>query len=255
MADFLFLVQLLMVMKLAVLNKTSSAEIILISVNSSEIVLLPSGLRVEEMEHRWDDIRWIHRPLEKNGSSFEHRRGELARGMTKQSWDARVVSLKRNLTTCDHRRCELLRDGSLRFSKVQTEDSGIYSLEVFYKNGTIRMKKDFQLRVEGLIIAESQRTENETDYMPGLICCLLLLPMLFFIVFFTLRRRRRNRKKKISGPTEENVYLSMHGPHGNMRKDENKAKQEIPEEPTYVLFNPTVSMETVDVGGERNIHV
>ncbi|XP_067380216.1 uncharacterized protein [Channa argus] len=250
MADFLFLVQLLMVMKLAVLNKTSSAEIILISVNSSEIVLLPSGLRVEEMEHRWDDIRWIHRPLEKNGSSFEHRRGELARGMTKQSWDARVVSLKRNLTTCDHRRCELLRDGSLRFSKVQTEDSGIYSLEVFYKNGTIRMKKDFQLRVE-----ESQRTENETDYMPGLICCLLLLPMLFFIVFFTLRRRRRNRKKKISGPTEENVYLSMHGPHGNMRKDENKAKQEIPEEPTYVLFNPTVSMETVDVGGERNIHV
>ncbi|KAF3697489.1 hypothetical protein EXN66_Car013169 [Channa argus] len=162
---------------------TISSEIILISVNSSEIVLLPSGLRVEEMEHRWDDIRWIHRPLEKNGSSFEHRRGELARGMTKQSWDARVVSLKRNLTTCDHRRCELLRDGSLRFSKVQTEDSGIYSLEVFYKNGTIRMKKDFQLRVEG--------------------------------------------------PTEENVYLSMHGPHGNMRKDENKAKQEIPEEPTY----------------------
>lgn len=102
--------------------------------------MLPSGLQVKEAELRWDDIKWIHRSPQRRQ-------------------DAMLVSLKRNMTTCEHGRCELLTDGSLNFSRVQAEDSGTYTLEVFYKNGTVRKKTDYKLRVEG----ESTTAETQTN--------------------------------------------------------------------------------------------
>ncbi|KAK2852069.1 hypothetical protein Q5P01_008345 [Channa striata] len=213
------------------LKKTSSAEITSLSVRSSGAVVLPSGLHVEETEHKWDDVRWSHRPQlspEKNG--------------TTQSWDHRqfilVVSLKRNMTTCEHRRCELLSNGSLRFSRVQTEDSGIYSLEVFYENGTMRIKTDVRLTVE------ENPTDVQSDNTSVFIYCLpiFFLLLLFFIILFVLRWRR-NGEKKISGPSEENVYVSMRGRRGNTRNDEDKQKRQTEEEPTYV-----------DVGGGRSVY-
>lgn len=112
--------------------------------------MLRSGLQVEELEHRWDDIRWLHHrlPSSLNGT-MEHTQGV---------W---LLSLKGNETTCDHGRCKLLPDGSLNFSRVQTEDSGNYMLEMFYKNGTVRPKRDFELQVEG----ESTSPETQTNTM------------------------------------------------------------------------------------------
>lgn len=84
-------------------------------------------------------------------------------GSIQHSWDVRwthlhlVLSLKKNMTTCHHGRCELLSNGSLRFSRVQTEDSGNYSVEVFHENGTRLMRTHFLLRVEA---AGGSRTPN-----------------------------------------------------------------------------------------------
>lgn len=102
------------------MTPAASAEII--TARSGEAVLLTSDLQGPRLEHR-KDIRWTHLYL--------------------------VMSLKNNVTTCHHRRCELLNDGSLSFSRVQTADSGNYSLEVFDERGKLLMKKDFLLRVEG----------------------------------------------------------------------------------------------------------
>lgn len=60
-----------------------------------------------------------------------------------------LMSLKKNMSSCHHSRCELLKNGSLRFSRVQAEDSGNYSLEVFDEDGQLLSKSDFLLIVKG----------------------------------------------------------------------------------------------------------
>lgn len=108
--------------------------------------MLPSGLQVEELKLRLDDIRWLHHRLEDRK-------------------EVRLLALKRNETTCVHRRCELLRNGSLHFTTLQTKDSGNYTLEVFYKNGTVRTKRDFELQVEGESMSrETQTNTNKSFY-------------------------------------------------------------------------------------------
>lgn len=102
------------------MTPVASAEII--TARSGEAVLLTSDLQGPELERR-KDVRWTHLHL--------------------------VVSLKNNVTTCHHGRCELLSNGSLSFSRVQTADSGNYSLEVFDEEGKRLYRKDFLLRVEG----------------------------------------------------------------------------------------------------------
>lgn len=72
-----------------------------------------------------------------------------------------VVSSKNNYT-CHHKRCELLRNGSLRFSRVQPADSGRYSLQVFNKTGYLQSTKVFLLRVEG----ESRTEEYQPTHIP-----------------------------------------------------------------------------------------
>lgn len=76
-------------------------------------------------------------------------------GPVNNKWDFRWTQLpsqlltpKNNNRTCGGGRCELLRNGSLRFSRVQTADAGNYSLQVFDEGGKRKMDKVILLRVE-----------------------------------------------------------------------------------------------------------
>lgn len=97
---------------------------------SGEAVQLSSNLTGAGLTHG-QDVRWTHLNL--------------------------LLSLNKNFTTCHHGRCELLSDGSLRFSRVQTEDSGSYRLQVFDKRGKRLQDKDFVLQVAP---GESQPTDS-----------------------------------------------------------------------------------------------
>ncbi|XP_026166089.1 uncharacterized protein LOC113132319 isoform X2 [Mastacembelus armatus] len=189
----LLLVQLLMM----TMMKTAKTKIIIVSALSGETLLLhpQSDLPSLGLEHRWD-VRWTHPHL--------------------------VLSTKNNQTRCDHGRCELLSNGSLRFSPVQIEDSGNYSLEVFDEEGKRLLKKDFLLQVED---------DGQTDHVALLICCFLLMCLLLFFSIFILRRRRIQRTSA-AGPSGENVYVMMHGHRGNKKRCEDE-KQEREEESLY----------------------
>lgn len=58
-----------------------------------------------------------------------------------------VVSVKNNVTTCPHRRCKLVADGSLRFSHVLSEDEGNYWMQAFDERGNRVKIISFQLLV------------------------------------------------------------------------------------------------------------
>lgn len=137
------------------MTPVANAENKTVSASCGETVELPSGLQTEEMALRWDDIRWFHHQLG-NRTICPSRDCEQLRRTRRE---IRLLSLKKNVTTCVHGRCMLLNNGSLRFSIVQAEDSGKYTLEVFYENGTARTKKDFELQVEG----ESMSPETQTN--------------------------------------------------------------------------------------------
>lgn len=64
-------------------------------------------------------------------------------------WTHPHLLLNNRTTKCHHGRCELLRNGSLRFSQVQPQDSGTYTLEVYDESGVMKEKKVFQLQVKG----------------------------------------------------------------------------------------------------------
>lgn len=73
----------------------------------------------------------------------------------KPGWDVRwtnhahlLVSLKNNKTNGHLGHYVLLRDGSLSFSRVHTEDSGQYRLEVYDERGARMKTKYFELQVE-----------------------------------------------------------------------------------------------------------
>lgn len=127
-----FTVFISMVIVMCVWPLTPAADVQSVSAVSGKTVLLPSDLRGGRMNSRWD-VRWTHLHL----------------------W----LSLKNNMTTCHHRRCQLLSDGSLNFSQVQAADAGNYSLEVFDGEGKRLLRRDFLLTVEG----ETPNTCSWTD--------------------------------------------------------------------------------------------
>ncbi|XP_034008654.1 uncharacterized protein LOC117500064 [Trematomus bernacchii] len=101
-----------------------------IKAHSGGAVLLTSDLQLQLKQ----DVRWTHPDL--------------------------LVSLKNNVTACPHGRCQLLRDGSLRFSRVQPGDSGNYSLQVYEEDGTRVLRRDFLLLVES---SQSGRGSSGSD--------------------------------------------------------------------------------------------
>ncbi|XP_068565428.1 uncharacterized protein [Cebidichthys violaceus] len=197
---------LILMMKMMMMSEgrpflSYSVSTVTITAHSGGAILLSSDLQVLRSGQ---DVRWTNTHL--------------------------VMSLKTNVTTCHHGRCELLSDGSLRFNRVQTEDAGSYSLEVFEEEGKLLMKKHFVLRVEDT---------SSSMVVSVLVGCLLLLLLLFIILFFL--RRRRNQRMRTSDPLEEHVYVVMHSHHGNKKKD---GDDEEKQESNYVSCNPVVSMET-----------
>ncbi|XP_041808742.1 uncharacterized protein LOC121617611 isoform X2 [Chelmon rostratus] len=176
----------------------------IITAHSGEAVLLNADLQEVGVRHR-PDVRWTHPHL--------------------------VMSLKSNVTTCHHGRCELLKNGSLRFGRVAVADSGNYSLQVFDEDGTRLKTRDFLLIVE----AESSSSSVVLSVLMGVIPLLL-----FFIIIFIIMRRRNQRMRKTTGQLQENVYVVMHSNPGNKSKDEEEEREE---ECHYVPCDPVVSME------------
>ncbi|XP_049447898.1 uncharacterized protein LOC125898208 [Epinephelus fuscoguttatus] len=197
----------LLILMMTMMMKSDAASAEIVTARSGGAVLLTPPLQTPRNRQ---DVRWTHPRL--------------------------VMSLKKNVTTCHHGRCELLSDGSLSFSRVQSDDSGSYSLEVFDQDGTRLLKKDFLLTVEDP--SSSSSSSSSSVVVSVLVCCFLLL-LLLFIIFFILRRRRRSQGTNPTGPLEENVYVTMHGHHGN----KGKAIEEK-QESHYVPCHPVVSMET-----------
>lgn len=64
-------------------------------------------------------------------------------------WTQDRLLVHNKTTKCHHGRCEVLRNGSLRFSQVQPQDSGTYTLKVYDESGVLKEKKVFQLQVKG----------------------------------------------------------------------------------------------------------
>ncbi|XP_023136764.1 uncharacterized protein LOC111575713 [Amphiprion ocellaris] len=202
-----------------------SSEIITVSAGGD--VLLPSGLPTQLQ----GDVRWTHRHL----------------------------LLRKNQTSaCLHGRCELLRDGSLRFSRVQTGDGGNYTLEVFDEGGKLLHRKDFLLQVEDV--------SSSIKSLTFILCLLLSFLLLLLIVIFILRRR--SQRTTITGVKEENVYMVMHGRRGNKEeniysvmhgrrgnKEEEEAKQEKEAESLYVPCRAPGSMETKITVEDEDIYV
>ncbi|KAM9333839.1 uncharacterized protein KZ484_018814 isoform 1-T2 [Pholidichthys leucotaenia] len=237
MLDWLWILMMMMM-----LMKTEAVSIETISVISGEGVLLYT----EAVGQFWD-VRWTQEPhllLTRNGTS----------------------------AAC-HGRCQLLANGSLCFSQVQSRDSGIYMLEVFDEQGKVKMTKNFLLQVE--VKSMTQRTRGATtdglrivsgpETSPSSVICpvltdedlcvssdfsssvgrfkhisfiVLLLPLIIIIIIIVLRKKTRI-KMKTTSDQKENVYVVMHGTHGNKKKDEE-------EESAYVPCSPLVSMETTE---------
>ncbi|XP_074514418.1 uncharacterized protein LOC141782225 isoform X2 [Sebastes fasciatus] len=204
---------LILMMKMMMKSDAASAKII--TAHSGEAVLLTSDL--PELKPR-QDARWTHLHL--------------------------VMSRENKVKTCHHGRCELLSDGSLRFSRVQTADAGNYSLEVFDENGKRLIKRDFLLRVEG----DSSSSSSGSMVVSTLVCCFLVFLLLLFITTFILKRRRRSQRISTTGQVEENVYVAMHSHHGNQRKDEEK--QESHYVPCYPVARETPITEQMAVAVE-----
>ncbi|XP_039473999.1 uncharacterized protein LOC116324333 isoform X1 [Oreochromis aureus] len=248
----LVVVLLLMMM----MKSDGAADIIRMSANSSTSVVLPSGLQGDPRTRGYD-VRWTQIPH---------------------------LLLNWNRSTCSHGRCSMLPDGSLEFSRLQTQDSGSYTLEVFDKTGSRLQTKDFLLQVTGFAqpaksdggvnTAFSRKMEETTDWValhpagrarnpPAVgadhssshvvssvsVCVVLLVLLLFFIVVFILRKRRVQRKMTTGQKEEkeENIYVVMKGCQGNKNNEEEKEKKlEKEEEPLYVPCSPTVSSQHED---------
>ncbi|XP_027129586.1 uncharacterized protein LOC113744387 isoform X2 [Larimichthys crocea] len=143
-----------------------------------------------------------------------------------------LMSLKKNMSSCHHSRCELLKNGSLRFSRVQAEDSGNYSLEVFDEDGQLLSKSDFLLIVKG---SSSSPGSTVALVVSVLLCCFILV---FIFIFIKMRRSQNTSATTVQ--LQENIYVEMHGDG----KKEKQEEEEEEEESHYVLCNTVVSLET-----------
>ncbi|XP_042370695.1 uncharacterized protein LOC121964557 isoform X2 [Plectropomus leopardus] len=146
---------ILMAMKTAMASY--AAEVV--SAHSGGAALLTSQLWTLR---RRQDVRWTHPHL--------------------------VMSLRNNVTACHHGRCRLLSDGSLSFSRVQSEDAGTYSLEVFDEDGRRLLRRDVLLTVDDL-------SSSSSSMSVSVLLVLFVLLLLVFIIIFIVRRRRSQRAR------------------------------------------------------------
>ncbi|XP_034088108.1 uncharacterized protein LOC117556723 [Gymnodraco acuticeps] len=193
--------------------------ILMMESHASEVIRAHSGgavlLTSDHQLQLKQDVRWTHPDL--------------------------LVSLKNNVTACPHGRCQLLHDGSLRFSRVQPGDSGNYSLQVYEEDGTRVLRRDFLLLVEG----ESSQLDLSSRSVLVTVLILLFLLLFIIIILFVLNRKRKQRIRR-SGPLEDNLYVEMHSHRGNKREED---------ECHYVPCNPAVSVETPAQSSEENVYM
>ncbi|XP_041864507.1 uncharacterized protein LOC121654436 isoform X2 [Melanotaenia boesemani] len=201
---------LLLTLMITMMKSDASAEVIIISATSGDGIVLPSGQQSRTVENR-GEFRWTHLHL----------------------------LLNKKTTRCHHGRCELQSDGSLRFSQVQVQDSGNYTLQVFDEAGNMKVKKTFLLQVQDTTTTRG----GHVAASPLISCSVLLFLLLVSIITFILRKRRI-RAIITSGQTEDNVYVVMRGHHGNKRKQEKDERKE--EEPHYVPCRPAAPKEHED---------
>lgn len=119
---------------------TAAEAAFVVSVRSGKAVALQPNLTDEE-RRLVKDVRWTHIHL--------------------------VVSGKNNVTTCPHRRCKLMLDGSLRFSHVLAEDQGDYWMQAFDERGNRVKTTNFQLLVDaGVTTHCSDFIASTSDFLP-----------------------------------------------------------------------------------------
>ncbi|XP_068187328.1 uncharacterized protein si:ch211-274k16.2 [Antennarius striatus] len=186
------------------------ASVETVTAHVGDAVLLSSDLQEVELGVI-TDIRWTHPHL--------------------------LISLLSDDRKCHHGRCELLRNGSLRFSRVQTADSGNYKLQVFDASGMRVKVKQYQLEVDD--VNNNNNGSNARINAAVVPVSIVFVPvlLLFVILFVVMKRSQRMR----TGQVQENMYEVMHNLHGNKRKEE---KVEREEESHYVPCHPAVSMAT-----------
>ncbi|KAM3600757.1 uncharacterized protein V6R79_002141 [Siganus canaliculatus] len=189
-----------------------------IRARSGDAVLLTADLQGAGLE-RPMDIRWTHVHM--------------------------LVSLQNNLTACVHGRCVLLSNGSLSFSRVQSSDSGTYSLQLFDRHGLILKRTDFLLQVEG--------GSGSTVRVAVTTSCLLLLSGILFFIVMKKRNQWLTSKCSAGGSKESDVYMDMASHHGNKGKEE----QQQDEESHYVTCHPVISTETpiTQQSGDEDVYV
>ncbi|XP_023818614.1 uncharacterized protein LOC105355665 isoform X2 [Oryzias latipes] len=190
----------LLVLMMMLKNVATSVKLIKVTVTSGKsLVLSPDHL--EGVKEGWD-FRWTHSHLVLNNRTTE----------------------------CPHGRCELLKNGSVRFSQVLLEDSGNYTLEVFDDKGIRKNRTRFLVQVD---VSSGSRIER-----PAMLLWLLLLFPLISIIFFILRRmKKKNMKKMTTGQKENNVYVEMKSCNGHKEKQR--------EESVYVTCHPAVKQEDI----------
>ncbi|XP_054902908.1 uncharacterized protein LOC129370754 [Poeciliopsis prolifica] len=147
-------------------------------------------------------------------------------------WTHPNLLLNNQKTKCHHGRCELLEDGSLSFSRVQPEDSGDYTLEVYNQRGDREHTQVFHLQVDHLQVEESSRSRTNAT-----VCSLLLLLILLPLLISFLLWKRRLSRSRTSGERETQHYVEMRGHHGNKDQEEGEKKEE---DPIYVPCYPVV---------------
>ncbi|XP_056909694.1 uncharacterized protein LOC130537163 isoform X2 [Takifugu flavidus] len=184
-------------------SKSDSSAVDVFTVQSGEAVQLLSGLNEAEQK-QLHDIRWTHSNL--------------------------LLVMKNNMTKCNDDRCELLADGTLSFSRTETQDSGKYLMQAFDKDGKRFKAKEIFLQVN------SESTSGGGGGGVGSIhivatsiatCCVFLL--LLTVTHYIIKRRRAVLRRTTD--IEENLYVEMR-------------RNTIKEEETYSLYNNVVSMET-----------
>ncbi|XP_036071138.1 uncharacterized protein LOC112142862 isoform X2 [Oryzias melastigma] len=192
----LWLVVLMMMM---LKDEAASVKIITVPVTTGRsLVLSPDHL--EGVEDGWD-FRWTHAHL-----------------------------VLHNLTTvCPHGRCERLKNGSIHFSRVQPEDSGNYTLDVFDQQGKWKAGARFLLQVD----------DSSGKWPAKFLALLLLLPLISIIIIF-IQRRMKMQRMVITAQKENNVYVEMQSRRSNKEKQKE-------EESVYVPCHPAVKEDDVYV--------
>eukprot|EP00066_Takifugu_rubripes_P020233 XP_011609499.1 PREDICTED: uncharacterized protein LOC105417452 [Takifugu rubripes] len=179
-------------------SKSDSSAVDVFTVQSGEAVRLLSGLTEAEQKHL-HDIRWTHSNL--------------------------LLVMKNNMTKCNDGRCELLADGTLSFSRTETQDSGKYLMQAFDKDGKRFKAKEIFLQVN----SESTSGSGSIHIVATSIatCCVFLLLLTVTRYIIKSRRAVLHRTTDI----EENLYVEMR-------------RNTMKEEETYCALYSNVSMET-----------